>query len=746
MAQEIIQTEYSEIMQKSYIDYAMSVIVARALPDVRDGLKPVQRRTLYDMYELGTRYDKPYRKSARIVGDTMGKFHPHGDSSIYGALVVMAQDFKMGLPLVDGHGNFGSIEGDGAAAMRYTEARLQKITQEAFLADLDKNVVDFVPNFDETEKEPAVLPARIPNLLVNGSDGIAVGMATSIPPHNLGEVIDATIALIKDSSLTDEELMQYVKGPDFPTGGIVVNKDELPDIYKTGTGRIRIRGRVTVEKVPRSERQRLVVTEIPYTMIGMGIGKFLNDCAALADSKAGSDIADISNQSSKEGIRIVLELRKGADPSYIEKLLYKKTRLEDTFGVNMLAVADGRPETLSLRRLLEAHIDFQFEIATRKYRSLLDSETKKKEIQEGLIRAVDVIDLIIEILRGSKDRKMARDCLVTGKTEGIRFKTQKSKRDAAKLHFTENQADAILEMKLYRLIGLELDSLQADYDRTMKNIAEYTDILSNYSSMARVITDELQSYRKNYAHGRLTDITNQEAVVLEERKAEAYPCVFLMDRFGYARTVDEAVYEKNREAADSENKVVLHCMSDGKLCIYTDLGKQHSLKVGDVPHGKFRDKGTPIDNLCNYDSKDELFIAVLPLTDIVNMKLIFVTEGGLIKQVEGSEFDVSKKTVAATKLDEGDRLLSVHIVHIQTTMVLHTANNYMLRLSEDDAPLLKKNARGVRGITLGDEDKVEDVWYLEEGAPTEVVINEKTVALNRLKISVRGTKGTRLRK
>ena len=739
MAQEIIQTEYSEIMQKSYIDYAMSVIVARALPDVRDGLKPVQRRTLYDMYELGTRYDKPYRKSARIVGDTMGKFHPHGDSSIYGALVVMAQDFKMGLPLVDGHGNFGSIEGDGAAAMRYTEARLQKITQEAFLADLDKNVVDFVPNFDETEKEPAVLPARIPNLLVNGSDGIAVGMATSIPPHNLGEVIDATIALIKDSSLTDEELMQYVKGPDFPTGGIVVNKDELPDIYKTGTGRIRIRGRVTVEKVPRSERQRLVVTEIPYTMIGMGIGKFLNDCAALADSKAGSDIADISNQSSKEGIRIVLELRKGADPSYIEKLLYKKTRLEDTFGVNMLAVADGRPETLSLRRLLEAHIDFQFEIATRKYRSLLDSETKKKEIQEGLIRAVDVIDLIIEILRGSKDRKMARDCLVTGKTEGIRFKTQKSKRDAAKLHFTENQADAILEMKLYRLIGLELDSLQADYDRTMKNIAEYTDILSNYSSMARVITDELQSYRKNYAHGRLTDITNQEAVVLEERKAEAYPCVFLMDRFGYARTVDEAVYEKNREAADSENKVVLHCMSDGKLCIYTDLGKQHILKVGDVPHGKFRDKGTPIDNLCNYDSKDELFIAVLPLTDIVNMKLIFVTEGGLIKQVEGSEFDVSKKTVAATKLDEGDRLLSVHIVHIQTTMVLHTANNYMLRLSEDDAPLLKKNARGVRGITLGDEDKVEDVWYLEEGAPTEVVINEKTVALNRLKISVRGT-------
>lgn len=746
MPQDIIQTEYSEIMQKSYIDYAMSVIVARALPDVRDGLKPVQRRTLYDMYELGTRYDKPFRKSARIVGDTMGKFHPHGDSSIYGALVVMAQDFKMGLPLVDGHGNFGSIEGDGAAAMRYTEARLQKITQEAFLADLDKDVVDFVPNFDETEKEPSVLPARIPNLLVNGSEGIAVGMATSIPPHNLGEVIDAVIALIRDSSLTDQELMKYIKGPDFPTGGIIVNQDELPEIYRTGTGKVRIRGRVKVEKVPRSERQRLVITEIPYTMIGMGIGKFLNDCAALADSKAGAEIADISNQSSKEGIRIVLELRKGADPAYVEKLLYKKTRLEDTFGVNMLAVAEGRPETLSLRRLLEAHIEFQFEIATRKYRNLLASEEKKKEVQEGLIRAVDVIDLIIEILRGSKDRKMAKDCLVTGNTEGIRFKTQKSKKEAGRLHFTENQAEAILEMKLYRLIGLELDSLQADYDKTLKNIASYTDILNNYSSMANVIIKELESYRKEYAHPRLTEVTNKEAVVLEERKTEAFPCVFLMDRFGYARTVDESVYEKNREAADSENKIVLHCMSDARLVIYTDLGRQHILKAEDVPHGKFRDKGVPIDNLCNYDSKDELFIAVMPLSDIVNMNLIFVTEKGLVKQVAGTEFDVAKKTVAATKLEEGDRLLSVHLAHFQTTMVLCTASHYLLRIKEDDIPIQKKNARGVRGISLGEDDKVEDVFYLEEGAPGEVVIAEKTVSLSRLKISPRGGKGSRLRK
>ena len=746
MANELIQTEYAEIMRKSYIDYAMSVIVARALPDVRDGLKPVQRRTLYDMYELGIRWDRPYRKSARIVGDTMGKYHPHGDSSIYGALVVMAQDFKMGVPLVDGHGNFGSIEGDGAAAMRYTEARLQKITQETFLSDLEKGVVDFVPNFDENEKEPAVLPARIPNLLVNGSEGIAVGMATSIPPHNLGEVIDAVIALIRDSSLTGDDLMQYVKGPDFPTGGIVVNGSELKEIYSTGSGRIKVRGRVEIEKVPRSDRQRLVVTEIPYTMIGAGIGKFLNDVAALADSKLGSDITDISNLSSKEGIRIVVELRKGADASYIEKLLYKKTRLEDTFGVNMLAVSDGRPETLSLRDILEAHIDFQFEIATRKYQSMLDADLQKKEIQEGLIRAVDVIDLIIEILRGSKDRAMAKNCLVYGTTEGIRFKTRKSKTDAAKLRFTEAQANAILEMRLYKLIGLEIDALTAEHEATLARIERYTDILNNYSSMAQVIIEELEGYRREYASPRRTRITDAEEIVLEVKKAEAYPCVFLMDRFGYARTVEESVYEKNREAADEENRVVLHCMSDSRLCVFTDAGRQHILKVEKVPHGRFRDKGTPIDNLCNYDSGSESYLQVYPLEEMSALQMIFVTAHGFIKMVSGAEFDVSKLTMAATKLEEGDRLIDVHPAHFQANVVLVTKNNYTLRIQEDDIPLQKKNARGVYGIRLSAGDEVDQVFYREDGAPTEVEIAERTVALNRLHISARGGKGTKLRK
>ena len=385
--ENVIATDYADVMQKSYIDYAMSVIISRALPDVRDGLKPVQRRTLYDMYELGIRYDRPYRKCARIVGDTMGKYHPHGDSSIYEALVVMAQDFKKGKILVDGHGNFGSIEGDGAAAMRYTEARLEKLTQEVFLADLDKNVVDFMPNFDETEKEPQVLPVKIPNLLVNGADGIAVGMATSIPPHNLGEVVDAVKAYIKNNDISVKGLMRYLKGPDFPTGGLVVNKDDLLNIYETGSGKLRLRGKVEVEKV-KGGRQQLVITEIPYTMIGANIGKFLNDVASLVETKKTTDIVDISNQSSKEGIRIVLELKKDADVENLTNMLYKKTRLEDTFGVNMLAVADGRPETLSLKQVIEHHVDFVFEVTTRKYKTLLGKELEKKEIQEGLSKPV----------------------------------------------------------------------------------------------------------------------------------------------------------------------------------------------------------------------------------------------------------------------------------------------------------------------------------------------------------------------
>ena len=741
---QIIRAEYSDIMQKSYIDYAMSVIIARALPDVRDGLKPVQRRTLYDMYELGIRYDRPYRKCARIVGDTMGKYHPHGDSSIYEALVVMAQEFKKGMALVDGHGNFGSIEGDGAAAMRYTEARLQKVTQVAFLADLDKDVVDFGPNFDETEKEPLVLPVRIPNLLVNGSDGIAVGMVTSIPPHNLGEVIDAVKAMIKNNKITTQELMKYVKGPDFPTGGIVVNQDELVAIYESGQGKIRIRGKVEVEKV-KGGKERLVITEIPYTMMGANIGKFLNDVASLVETKKTTDIVDISNQSSKEGIRIVLELRRGADVERLKNLLYKKTRLEDTFGVNMLAVADGRPETLGLRQILEHHIDFQFELTTRKYRNLLEKEEKKKEIQEGLIRACDVIDLIIEILRGSKSREQVKACLVEGITEGIKFKTEKSRKMAAKLSFTEPQANAILDMRLYRLIGLEIEVLMKEHEATLKNIAEYQDILNNYGSMATVIMKELDSYKKEFGRPRRTALENAEQIVLEEQKIEEIPVVFLMDRFGYVRTVDETIYERNREAADTENKYVIHCLNTDRICIFTDTGKVHLLKVLDVPYGKFRDKGTPVDNLCNYSSSEENFVAVIPLNDMKDTVLTFVTKQAMTKQVQGCEFDVSKRTIAATKLQENDAVLAVHAAPEQAHIVLATREGYFLRFPVSEIPLKKKTAVGVRGMKLSEKDEIEHVYWIEGGEVPEVYYREKEVHINRLKIGSRDSKGTKAR-
>ncbi len=741
---QIIRAEYSDIMQKSYIDYAMSVIISRALPDVRDGLKPVQRRTLYDMYELGIRYDRPYRKCARIVGDTMGKYHPHGDSSIYEALVVMAQEFKKGMPLVDGHGNFGSIEGDGAAAMRYTEARLQKVTQEAFLADLDKDVVDFGPNFDETEREPQVLPARIPNLLVNGADGIAVGMVTSIPPHNLAEVVDAVKAMIRNNRITTEGLMKYIKGPDFPTGGIIVNQDELRTIYETGQGRLRIRGKVEIEKA-KGGKERLVITEIPYTMIGANIGKFLNEVASLVETKKTTDIVDISNQSSKEGMRIVLELRRGADAERLKNLLYKKTKLEDTFGVNMLAVADGRPETLGLRQIIEHHIDFQFELTTRKYQNLLEKEEKKKEIQEGLIRACDVIDLIIEILRGSKSRDQVKACLVDGITEGIRFKSEKSRKLASKLAFTEAQANAILDMRLYRLIGLEIEVLMKEHEATLKNIALYQDILNNYDSMASVIMKELDSFKREFARPRRTALENAEEIVLEERKIEEMPVVLLMDRFGYVRTIDETVYERNREAADAENRFVLRCLNTDRVCVFTDAGRSHLLKVLDVPYGKFRDKGTPVDNLCNYNSSEENFISIMALNDIRDTVLTFVTKQAMVKQVEGREFDVSKRTTAATKLSEGDLLVDVHAAPEQAHLVLATKGGFFLRFPVSEIPLKKKTAVGVRGMKLNEGDEIAAAYWIEGGDCPEVSFNDKPVHINRLRIGSRDTKGTKAR-
>ena len=737
--EKLIHMEYSEIMEKSYIDYAMSVIIARALPDVRDGLKPVQRRTLYDMHELGIRYDKPFRKSARIVGDTMGKYHPHGDISIYESLVVMSQDFKKGLPLVEGHGNFGSIEGDGAAAMRYTEARLHKVTQECYLADLDKDVVDFIPNFDETEKEPEVLPVKVPNLLINGAEGIAVGMVTSIPPHNFGEVIDGVIAYMKNPDINTQQMMEYVKGPDFPTGGIVVNKDDLHAIYATGTGKIKVRGKVEIEKV-KGGKERLIITEIPYTMIGANIGKFLNDVCGLVETKKTTDIVDISNQSSKEGIRIVIDLKNGANAENLCNLLYKKTRLEDTFGVNMLAVADGRPETMGIVPIIRHHVNFQYELATRKYTTLLAKERQKKEIQEGLIKACDVIDLIIEILRGSKDMKMAKACLVEGVTEGIRFKSQQAKKDAAKLKFTERQATAILEMRLYKLIGLEIQALMNDYEKTMKNIQEYSDILENRGSMAKVIMKE---FKKEYARERRTVIDNVAEAVVVEKPIEEVDVAVMIDRFSYGRVVDMVTYERNKEAAEAESREIIFCKNTDKLALFTNKGQMHLIKVLDLPFGKFRDKGQPLDNVSNFDTTKEEILLIASLTHLRDKKVVFATKTSMLKVVDGKEFDVAKRTTAATKLAEEDELLLVGILQEQDTLVMQSQKEMFLRIDAATIPEKKKGAIGVRGMRLADTDLLQAVFLMHAGDSETVKVKGKDVVLNRLHIGNRDTKGVK---
>ena len=744
--EQIISTEYADVMQKSYVDYAMSVITARALPDVRDGLKPVQRRVLYAMHELGLNYDKPHRKSARIVGDTMGKYHPHGDSSIYEALVVMEQDFKKGMALVDGHGNFGSIEGDGAAAMRYTEARLKKFTQEVYLKDLDKDIIPYISNFDETEKEPEVLPVRVPNLLINGADGIAVGMATSIPPHNLGEVIEAMEAYLYHPEITVEELMEYVKGPDFPTGGMVINKKDLLQIYETGVGKIKVRGKVEIEKEKKkTDKDRIIITEIPYTLIGSNLSKFLSDVANLVETRKTTDIVDISNESSKDGLRIVIELKKNADAEKLVNLLYKKTKLEDTFGVNMLAIANGKPERLSLKDIIRYHIDFQMELTARKYRYLLEKELEKKEVREGLIRAYDILDFIIEMIRGSKSIKEVKKCLMTGDTTGIHFKTKHAEQEAQKLDFTEKQASAILELRLQKLVGLEIDALQKEYAQILKNIHTYQDILENYSSMIKVIKKDLEAIKKEFSLERKTVIEDGEEAVYEEEMPKEQEVVFVMDRFGYAKTVDTSIYERNKETIEAENKYVFRCMNTEKICIFTDTGLLHQVKVFDIPNGKLRDKGQPIDNMGNYSSNGERIVCITSSEKIKEKKLLFVTEKGMVKFVDGGEFEVSRRTVAATKLLDEDKVAFISVIEKDMEqIVLQTKENIFLRFYLEEIPEKKKTAVGVRGIQLKERDFIIEV-YLMEVEQKEIFVKEKAVLIDRIKLTQKDTKGMRLR-
>ena len=744
MAEQILTTEYSEEMQKSYLDYSMSVITSRAVPDIRDGLKPVQRRVLFDMDQLHANHDHPTYKSARIVGDTMGKYHPHGDASIYDTLVVMAQDFKRMQPVIHGQGNFGSIEGDSAAAPRYTEAKLEKFTDDCMLADLDKSV-EFQANYDETLTEPVVLPARIPYFLLNGSEGIAVGMATSTPSHNLGEIIDLILAYLRNPAMGTADMMGYLKGPDFPTGGIIANKSELVDIYRSGTGKLKLRGKLVFEKKEgRSDRDKLVVTEIPYTMIGQGIMKFMQDTAQLVENRVLPEITDISNQSDKNGIRIVLDLKNGADIERIKNVLYKKTKLEDTFGVNMLAINEGRPETMSLRGIIKAYLKFQYEILGKKYKNLLDAEIDKKEIQDGLIKAVDLIDAIIALLRSCKSQADAKKALMTGDIEGIKFRDRDKEFEATirEFTFTERQAQAILDMKLSKLIGLELIELKKRHAETLKKIKEYRGILGSRDRMNEVISEDLMFIKSQYAKPRRTLIEDGREAVFNDKEVQEIDGYYVQDKFGYCKMIDDATYQRNQEALESESRFIFKCKSTDRVLIFTDKGNMHQIKCQDVPLGKFKDKGIPIDNISKYNANDEEIVYVNVKSVLNGKTLVFATKDAMVKLVEASEFETANKLVAATKLNDGDKVVSIQVMGYETDIVFRTRDGYFLRCSLSDVPLQKKNSKGVVAIKLGKGDELRDV-YLMGVDPVDIKVNGKMLSLNRLKLANRAGKGTK---
>lgn len=746
MAEKIIRTEYSEVMQKSYIDYSMSVITARALPDVRDGLKPVQRRVLYAMDQLGLNYDKPHRKSARIVGDTMGKYHPHGDSSIYDALVHMTEDYSLNAPLVDGHGNFGSIDGDGAAAMRYTEARLSKPGM-MLLDNLDKGLVDFLPNFDDSEKEPAVLPATLPNLLINGTTGIAVGMATNIPPHNPTEVIDAVIAYMDRPGISIDKLMDYIPAPDFPTGGIIINASDMRDIYEKGEGKIRLRARTEIEKGDAG-RTNIVITEIPYTISGNKL-KLVESLAALAKDKVFDEIYDVRDESSKEGIRIVVEVKKGRDIDNLLNGLYKKSQMEDTYGVNLLAIrptenGTGQPKVFNLKSLIEEFVLFQEDLYTREYQFLLEKAKKRLEIVEGLMKATDVIDLIIEILRGSSSVKQAKTCLIEGITEGIKFKSKASEKEAATLSFTENQADAILAMQLSKLIGLEILKLHEENDTLIANIAEYEKVLSDSKELYKVIKGRLREFKKIFNSPRRTSLMDTVAKAYVEKVVieDLYVC---FDRFGYTKAIDAAAFGRASEETKKDFSFVLKIKNTDKLCIFTDKGNMHQVKMEKVPRCKMKDKGTLIHSLCKMDNDEEGLLYV-SFEELFESILLFVTKNGYIKLVSGAEFETGRQMIAATKLDADDEVVGVIMLSASDVLtgtkkvILLTKDGLSLGFPLSEVSELKKTSRGVKGITLEKEDTVAFATVVHPAAET-FEYEGKTLNARRVRNRKRAAKG-----
>jgi DNA gyrase subunit A len=738
--QTIIELDFAEEMKNSYRDYAMSVIMARALPDVRDGLKPVQRRILYAMNELGLDPKKPHRKSARIVGDTMGKYHPHGDSSIYDALVHMTEDYSLSIPLVDGHGNFGSIDGDSAAAMRYTEARLSEGAM-TLLNNLDKDLVDFVPNFDNSEKEPVVLPASLPNLLINGTTGIAVGMATSIPPHNPCEVIDGVISYMDVPNITNEQLMLCIPGPDFPTGGMITNPDDIPAIYQSGEGKLRIRAKYEVEDSDYG-RKNIVFTEIPYTLAGNKT-KLVESLSAVMKDKVFDEIYDVRDESSKEGVRIVVEVKKDRDIENLLNGLFKKTPLEDTLSVNLLAVKEKQPIVFDLKSLIGEFVAFQEELYTKEYQHLLKKAQNRKEIVDGLIRATDVIDLIIEILRGSSSIAQAKNCLIHGEIKDIRFKSEASKKQAATLDFTERQADAILAMPLGRLIGLEIMKLHEEGEALLTSIADYEKILGSKKELYKVIKKRLKEYKKQFSTPRRTQllaVTNKDYV--EEFKEEEL--VVLIDKFGYTKCIDSASKGRMSEESLREFPHVVPLKNTDKLCLFTAEGSMYQIKASAIPRCRAKDKGTLLHNLCKLGQENVLLYTSFEA--LFESQLLFTTKHGYIKQVSGAEFESNRAVIASTKLEDGDSLAGIDMLSASDVLdenhkvILVTKKEFVLGFSLAEVSEMKKTGRGVKAMQLNEGDEIELAVCVPVSQET-FLFRERECLVKKVRMRKRGGKG-----
>ncbi|EQF03106.1 DNA gyrase subunit A [Clostridioides difficile] len=706
---KILPIEIAEEMKKSYIDYSMSVIAGRALPDVRDGLKPVHRRILYSMSELNLTPDKPYRKSARIVGDVLGKYHPHGDTAVYYAMVRMAQDFSTRALLVDGHGNFGSVDGDSPAAMRYTEAKMSKLSLE-LLRDIEKETVDFKPNFDESLKEPSVLPARYPNLLVNGSNGIAVGMATSIPPHNLAEVIDATVYLIDNPECSVDDLIKFVQGPDFPTAAIIMGKESIAEAYRTGRGKVKVRSRAFIEELPKG-KQQIIVTEIPYQV---NKAKLVERIAELVKEKRIEGISDLRDESNRNGMRIVIELKRDANANIVLNNLYKHSQMEDTFSIIMLALVDGQPRVLNLKQILYHYIKHQEDVVTRRTKFELNKAEARAHILEGLKIALDNIDAVISLIRASKTGQEAKLGLIE------------------KFKLTEIQAQAILDMRLQRLTGLERDKIEAEYEDLIKKINRLKEILADERLLLNVIKDEITIIKENYSDERRTEIRHAEGEIDMRDLISDEEIAITLTHFGYIKRLPSDTYKSQKRGGRGisalttrEEDFVRHLVTTtthSRLLFFTNKGRVFKLNAYEIPEGKRQAKGNAIVNLLQL-SADEKIATLIPIDgNDENEYLLLATKKGIVKKTKREEFkNINKSGLIAIGLRDDDELIGVELTDGKQEVLLVTKEGMSIRFDENDIRYMGRTAMGVKGITLSKEDFVVSMNLCSKGTDVLVV-------------------------